>query len=1475
MRARALRRQLLLSTTMLVGVLVAYGGRAHGQQVCTASGSDIFCDGASTETQDLTGLTNGTITTGETFEVKTTTGNGITVTGNGQLSYTDEYDSPLFARYIALYVNNSGDDGSTPGSVTISTNGYLKANTGLYVYNQASGGTSITTYDTIYGNYYGIHAKNYGGAVSITTSGPVTGGDYGIHLTQKGSGAAQITANGDVTGTDNVAIYALNADGSSLAISTAGGTTVYGKTYGIDARNYDSNASVTITANGNVQGGTNAINALNYGTDLTVKTGPSTTVSGSNYGIYARNYGSGKTVIHADGDVYGNGSDAILAQNGTNSNRTGTDLTIELGTGVVTGTRGILAKNYGSGDLTISSAGYIGGGSDNGIQADNYGGDIRITAHDVTGFIGILADQHGTGLLEITTDGNIGGDQSHGIVANNYDGVGLIVTTAAGTAVTGNYSGIYAKGAKADAQLSIYANGSVTGRTKYGIYAYIQYGSDIRIFTGAGSTVAGDQFGIDALNTGTGGIAISAAGDITSKYLHGIRARNYGSSDLFVGNGNGSTIKSGSDGIQALQYGGGTLQIAVYGGIEVNGSNSYGVFAYNKSGTDLIVTTGAQSSINSSNDGVHAEQYGSGVLQIAVDGDIDAGTDSTTPSGIYAQNVNGTVLVIKTGASSTVSGVSSGITAVNSGGELRISAMGDVNSDTGAAIYAFTFSGPVEVATGLGYILGDSGIEAKSDLGGNVAVTTKGRVRGVGGYAINAATLNGDIAISTATGSFVYGATAINAEIGAGSGTIGIETSGEVGTSTGPAISAASAGGKISISVAASSVVSAADSAGTYAVRTTGGATTLAVSGTLKGGTGGAVQFDQGTAFANTLKLRPGAKITGTVFAGPGSGDMLEWGGSGSGTFDLSSIDTGSGTRQYRNFEGFEVKSGTWSFSGSTTAPFSVTGGTVEGTGTFENVVVTGGTVMGTGTFGNLSLLGGTLAPGNSIGTIHVNGGFALASGAVYEVEVNDKGESDKVIVKGTVNLTGATLRVLAENGDYKAKTSYTIIDNDGSDAVKGRFAEIEHDLAFLKPSVVYNGGDGNDVVLTLTRHHGRYNGGGASFCSVANTQNQCNTAKALDKFPTSNKLFLDVLFQTAEGARQAFDALSGEIHATVAGTLARDSRYVREAVLGRLVQASYMNNAGAFAALGAGGPEVASLDGQAMALGRAADDGAAPAGTREPLAFWTHAFGAWADFDSDGNAAAANRNLGGFVSGMDARVIGSWRMGFATGASFSNVAADARYSSAQVESYYLGGYLGGMAGRFALRGGGMWTWSNVDTSRAIVFPGFYERQTATYDADTGQLFGEVAYPTQVMDMALEPFGGFAYVSVDRESFGESGGMLSRLLVGDLEQEVGYSTVGLRLATTMAWGSMQIRPHVWSAWQHAFGDVTPGAARSFAATGIGFTIYGVPLAEDSVLLDAGLDVALGPRTTAGVSYTGQFGDRVSDNGVEGRFTWLF
>ncbi len=138
---------------------------------------------------------------------------------------------------------------------------------------------------------------------------------------------------------------------------------------------------------------------------------------------------------------------------------------------------------------------------------------------------------------------------------------------------------------------------------------------------------------------------------------------------------------------------------------------------------------------------------------------------------------------------------------------------------------------------------------------------------------------------------------------------------------------------------------------------------------------------------------------------------------------------------------------------------------------------------------------------------------------------------------------------------------------------IRGRCA-----LPFLTPTLSY---DAHDVFLTLTRS-------ATAFSSVAQTPNEFSVAHALDQFPSANSLYLAVANQTAAGGRQAFDALSGEIHGSVQTAILNDSIFARQAVLGRLRQAPFASVPGPMAALGAGGPTVAFAD---TALG---DDDAA-----------------------------------------------------------------------------------------------------------------------------------------------------------------------------------------------------------------------------------------------------------------------------------------
>ena len=138
-------------------------------------------------------------------------------------------------------------------------------------------------------------------------------------------------------------------------------------------------------------------------------------------------------------------------------------------------------------------------------------------------------------------------------------------------------------------------------------------------------------------------------------------------------------------------------------------------------------------------------------------------------------------------------------------------------------------------------------------------------------------------------------------------------------------------------------------------------------------------------------------------------------------------------------------------------------GQTLEGKGT-----VTGKTTADTGSH---------VSPGESPGILHT-GDVTFNSGSNFDVESNGPTvgtDYDQLNVTGLVTLTDATLNL---SGSYVPLTgeTFTIIDNDDSvDAVIGTFAGLAEGAGIasflgssLNAQISYQGGDGNDVILTV-----------------------------------------------------------------------------------------------------------------------------------------------------------------------------------------------------------------------------------------------------------------------------------------------------------------------------------------------------------------------------------------------------------------------
>jgi outer membrane autotransporter protein len=86
---------------------------------------------------------------------------------------------------------------------------------------------------------------------------------------------------------------------------------------------------------------------------------------------------------------------------------------------------------------------------------------------------------------------------------------------------------------------------------------------------------------------------------------------------------------------------------------------------------------------------------------------------------------------------------------------------------------------------------------------------------------------------------------------------------------------------------------------------------------------------------------------------------------------------------------------------------------------------------------------------------------------------------------------------------------------------------------------------------------------------------------------------------------------------------------------------------------------------------------------------------------------------------------------------------------------------------------------------------------------------------------------------------------------------------------------MTLMPRASLAWQHSFGTVTPSALLTFQSTGATFGIFGVPIARDAALVEAGGDLQLGPQTKVGVVYVGQLATNARDHSVKANFSWRF
>lgn len=515
--------------------------------------------------------------------------------------------------------------------------------------------------------------------------------------------------------------------------------------------------------------------------------------------------------------------------------------------------------------------------------------------------------------------------------------------------------------------------------------------------------------------------------------------------------------------------------------------------------------------------------------------------------------------------------------------------------------------------------------------------------------------------------------------------------------------------------------------------------------------------------------------------------------------------------------------------------------------------------------FENSGWLGvsGTGAP-----VTHLFGGtFVQTSAGSFAVRMTDSG-NDTLGVTGTVRLDGT---LAASFQTTNLAPSYTILG--ATQGVTGTFGTL---TTTGLPALFDATLDYAPTMVTL--------GVAADLAGLpGNTPNQRAVGGAIDGIinTTTNGLLTSLpealapLYNlTSDQLPGALNALSGEAYASEQSVLIGDSLYSRQALLGRLRQGSYASQPGPTGALGYGGPALAYAAPATSGVPYPTKARAAP----EPAfngTLWAQVFGGWTDYDGSTNTASVDATAGGIISGVDVKV-DNWLAGAALGYSQSSADINALASSSDVDSLLLALYAGTRSGPWNLRLGASYAFNQIDTKRTIAYPGYVEQANADYDGGTAQLFAEVGYGFALQQLALEPFAGLAYVHLDTDGFSETGAAAG-LAGSSSSMGVGYSSLGLRAATKLELsGSMMLEPHASIAWQYAFGDITPEARMAFlSAPGATFTVAGVPLADNTALVEMGADLCVNQQARIGLSYVGQFGDNVTVNAARANLTWRF
>jgi len=548
---------------------------------------------ANSSTGNITGNLSGTVTGDWAVDLSTGGSGIINMTYGGNVTGTDgaiHQQTATGNNTVNITGNGTVIDGGSAGNASILANSTLNGNISI----TTAAGTLVTGA----GNEVVVGASS-GGIVSITTNGNVTGTAYLGNTTgirgSNSSWTVDIHANGNVSATGTAILG--NTSSGNITIygnGTISGNADWGPSItgdGIHATSGTGGIAITTNGNGTITGG--AIDGINASTGNTGAT--------SNNIVIVTNAGIGSSGLW----VQDNGIEATIGTAGSTGN-----ISINVSGTIWSAYTGVLANNYGSGNITVITQKNmdINTGYGDGIDAfANNGGNVLV--HLLDGAInsnqcgsgacpsslalcldpyGIHATAVGSGVVTVITDDevhNIGpgaGIFTETVAGSNYVEVNNIVTNV-------NGYGVHAEG---------YGNGTVT--VNVGISPNQAFVGNITSLGNAtagfytGSAIYAEQYKWSS----TANVSVNFTGNGTSAHVvdgsdNGFGG--YGAAGAFsvtLGDGGNASVNvSGDDVFITVEGQGDNAGLRAYA-IDGN-NNGYVGMAFISTGNNTTITVGS------------------------------------------------------------------------------------------------------------------------------------------------------------------------------------------------------------------------------------------------------------------------------------------------------------------------------------------------------------------------------------------------------------------------------------------------------------------------------------------------------------------------------------------------------------------------------------------------------------------------------------------------------------------------------------------------------------------------------------------------------------------------------------------------------------------------------------------------------------------------------------------------------------------